>query len=227
MSGRTLIVRWLGRSEYVPVWQAMKVFTAGRSQDTVDEFWVVEHFPVFTQGLNGKPQHLLDPGHIPVVHIDRGGQVTYHGPGQVVIYLLLDLRRLAIGVRRLVNHIEQAVIGFLTEQGVNAHANLRAPGVYVQGRKIAALGLKVTRGCSYHGLAFNAAMDVAPFARINPCGYPGLEIIQLKDLGVNMNWEAVAQNLCAHLQQQLGYGPDIKRNYQAYVEHTSQSGSGD
>jgi lipoyl(octanoyl) transferase len=227
MSGRTLIVRWLGRSEYVPVWEAMKAFTGGRSRETVDEFWVVEHFPVFTQGLNGKPQHLLDPGHIPVVHIDRGGQVTYHGPGQVVIYLLLDLRRLAIGARRLVNHIEQAVIGFLTEQGVNAHANPRAPGVYVQERKIAALGLKVTQGCSYHGLAFNTTMDVTPFARINPCGYPGLEVTQLKDLGVNMNWEGVAQHLCTHLQQQLGYGPDIKRNYQAYVEHTSQSGSGD
>ena len=138
----------------------MKAFTAERSRDTVDEFWVVEHFPVFTQGLNGKPKHLLDPGNIPVVHIDRGGQVTYHGPGQVVIYLLLDLRRLAIGVRRLVTHIEQAVIGFLSELGVSAHANRQAPGVYVQGRKIAALGLKVRQGCSYHGLAFNAAMAV-------------------------------------------------------------------
>ena len=146
MSGRKLVVRWLGRSEYSPVWEAMKAFTAGRSRDTVDEFWVVEHSPVFTQGLNGNPEHLLDPGNIPVVHIDRGGQVTYHGPGQVVIYLLLDLRRLSIGVRRLVTHIEQAVIGFLAEQGVSAHAIRQAPGVYVQGRKIAALGLKIRTG---------------------------------------------------------------------------------
>jgi lipoyl(octanoyl) transferase len=183
----------------------MKAFTLRRGTQTRDEAWVVEHEPVFTLGLNARREHVLAPGGIPLVGCDRGGQVTYHGPGQIVIYLLLDLRRSGLGVRALVTRIERAVIGFLAAQGITARARPDAPGVYVDSRKIAALGLRITRGCSYHGLAFNLDMDLAPFGRINPCGYAGLEVTQLRDLGVGLGWEEATAGLCRHLAQELGY----------------------
>jgi lipoyl(octanoyl) transferase len=177
-----LLVRELGRREYVPVWQAMQSFTDHRDADTGDELWLVEHPPVFTLGLNAKAEHLLDAGDIPVVQVDRGGQVTYHGPGQIVVYALLDLRRLGLGPRQIVTALERGVIDLLAEQGIAAVGRRDAPGVYVDGAKIAALGLRVRRGCCYHGLSLNLAMDLEPFSRINPCGYPGLQVTQLSDL---------------------------------------------
>ncbi len=200
-----LRIRHLGRREYTPVWEQMKAFTRERDPQTPDEAWVVEHEPVFTLGLNGRREHLLAPGTIPLVACDRGGQVTYHGPGQVVVYLLLDLHRAGVGVRALVSAMERAVIGFLADQGVTARARADAPGVYVDSRKIAALGLRIARGCSYHGLAFNLAMDLAPFGRIEPCGHAGLEVTQLRDLGVELGWEEASQGLCHHLARELGY----------------------
>jgi lipoyl(octanoyl) transferase len=187
----------------------MQTFTMRRDEATSDEFWLVEHPPVFTLGLNGKPEHLLDPGDIPVVQCDRGGQVTYHGPGQVVIYLLLDLKRRSLGARALVSAIEQAVIAYLEELGMAAEVRPKAPGVYVEGAKIAALGLRVRRGCSYHGLAFNVDMDLAPFGRINPCGYAGLKVTQLADHVAACSWHVAAAGLCEHLRDRLGYNRDV------------------
>lgn len=199
-----LIVRELGRRDYVPVWQAMRTFTDNRQEDTRDELWLVEHPPVFTVGLNGKPEHLLDPGDIPVVQVDRGGQVTYHGPGQIVVYALLDLRRLGLGPRQLVTVLEEGVIGLLAEYGVEAAGRREAPGVYVNGAKVAALGLRIRRGCCYHGLSLNVAMDLEPFSRINPCGYPGLKVSQLRDFMDAAEPEQLARHLvdklAGHLQ---------------------------
>lgn len=200
-----LVVENLGRRAYEPVWQAMQSFTDHRGPDTPDTCWVVEHDPVFTLGLNGRPEHLLDPGEIPIVKVDRGGQVTYHGPGQVVLYLLLDLRRLRIGVRRLVTAMEGGVIRFLARYGVEAAARRDAPGVYVGERKIASVGLRVRRGCSYHGLAFNLDTDLEPFRRINPCGYQGLEVTRLRDLGVTMTFDHAAWQLVRRVAHELGY----------------------
>ncbi len=177
----TLIVRDLGRQPYLPIWRAMQRFTDARTVDTIDELWVLQHDPVFTLGQAGKPEHVLMPGDIPVLPVDRGGQVTYHGPGQIVAYPLLDLRRLGIGVRELVCRIEQAIIDTCAHYQVTALRRAGAPGVYVGDAKIAALGLRVRRGCTFHGLAFNIAMDLAPFLRINPCGYQGLQVTQLLD----------------------------------------------
>jgi lipoyl(octanoyl) transferase len=205
----TTITKQLGRAQYVPVWKAMQAFTARRDGTTPDELWVVEHSPVFTLGLKGKPEHLLNPGTIPVVRCDRGGQVTYHGPGQVVIYLLLDLERMSLGVRALISLIEDAVIALLADYGIAAEARPKAPGVYVEGRKIAALGLRIKRGCSYHGLAFNFDMDLSPFEHINPCGYPGLKVTQLKDYVHAPSQKKVADSLCAHLVDRLGYNRTI------------------
>lgn len=198
-----LVVRHLGRADYTPVWQAMQRFTDQRDAQTPDELWRVEHPPVFTVGLNGKAEHLLDPGTIEVVQVDRGGQVTYHGPGQIVLYLLLDLRRRHLGVRPLVNVMEQAVIDLLAGYGIEAAARRDAPGVYVDGAKIAALGLRVRRGCSYHGLAFNVEMDLEPFGRINPCGYPGLAVTQLRALGIADPIDTVADRLIALISERL------------------------
>jgi lipoyl(octanoyl) transferase len=200
-----LVIRNLGRQAYQPVFEAMQAFTDVRDTHTADEFWVVEHDPVFTQGLNGRPEHLLNPGDIPVVQVDRGGQVTYHGPGQIVIYTLIDVRRRGIGVRALVTALEQSVIALLAESGIEAQARSDAPGVYVAGRKIAALGLRVRRGSSYHGLSLNWNMDLSPFQRINPCGYQGLEVAQLVDLGIEEDFSTLAWRLCGHLAEQLGY----------------------
>lgn len=192
-------IRHLGLADYHATWQAMRDFTETRDGDTPDMLWVVEHPPVYTQGLAGKAEHVLNPGNIPIVPIDRGGQITYHGPGQLVIYLLLDIKRAGVGVRPLVSMIENAVIALLADYGIAAEARADAPGVYVDGCKIASLGLKVRRGCTYHGVALNVDMDLAPFAGINPCGLRGMRMTQLRDLGVADAMEQVAEKLCLHL----------------------------
>jgi lipoyl(octanoyl) transferase len=189
--------------DYEPAYQAMRDFTAKRTAETPDELWIVEHPPVYTLGQAGKPEHVLRDVGIPLVKIDRGGQVTYHGPGQVVIYLLLDLQRLKIKVRELVTAIEQGVIDFLAAHGVPAERRAGAPGVYVGEAKIAALGLKIKNGCSYHGLALNVDMDLSPFAAINPCGYAGLKVIQTKDLNIPLTAHEAGEQLSQHLLQQL------------------------
>lgn len=183
----------------------MQAFTLERNFNAPDEFWVVEHPAVFTLGLNGKPEHILDPGCVPVLRTDRGGQVTYHGPGQVVIYLLIDLKRISLSPRVLVSVVENATIALLRGLGITAESRPRAPGVYVQGRKIASLGLRIRRGCSYHGLSLNVDMDLSPFKRINPCGFPGLAVTQLADFIDAPAWRTVADALCEHLAAGLGY----------------------
>ena len=193
--------------DYEPTWRAMQRFTDERTADTVDEIWLVQHPPTYTQGQAGKPEHLLHPTDIPVVKIDRGGQITYHGPGQIVAYLLLDLRRWKINVRELVRLMEQAVIDLLAEYGVKAEGREDAPGVYVGDAKIAALGLKIKKGCSYHGLSFNVDMDLSPFDNINPCGYEGLRVTQGIELGITVPLEELqaelTQNLVHGLQRHL------------------------
>lgn len=179
-------LRWLGRVDYESTWRAMQSFTDRRDAATADEIWFLEHPPVFTLGMNGKREHLLEPGDIPVVQIDRGGQVTFHGPGQLVVYPLLDVRRLGIGVRQLVVALENAVIDLAAQWRIAAVGRRDAPGIYVDGRKLASVGLRIRRGCSYHGLALNVAMDLAPFGRINPCGFAGLEVTDLRTLGQTM-----------------------------------------
>lgn len=178
-----LVIRQLGRSDYEPIWHKMQDFTDRRHDDTIDELWVVEHNPVFTQGQAGKDEHLLNTGGIPVIKVDRGGQVTYHGPGQLVVYLLLNLRRRKIGVRELVTQIEQSIVDLLAQFDITAYPKKDAPGVYVDHKKIASLGLRVRKGCSFHGLALNVEMDMEPFLRINPCGYAGLEMVQSGQIG--------------------------------------------
>lgn len=197
------VVKRLGRVDYEPTFQAMQDFTAARTAETPDELWIVEHPPVYTLGQAGKPEHILEDVGIPVVQIDRGGQVTYHGPGQVVIYLLLDLARLKVKVRELVTAIEQAVIDFLAAHGVTAERHAGAPGVYVGEAKIAALGLKIKNGCSYHGLSLNVDMDLHPFTAINPCGYAGLKVTQTRDLGIPLTAHEAGEQLSQHLLQQL------------------------
>ena len=204
-AGSSIHISRLGLCDYEPVWRQMQTHTENRSGPADDAIWLLEHRPVFTLGMNGKPEHLLAPGGIPVVEVDRGGQVTYHGPGQLVAYLMLDLRAHNLGIRGLVELLEQSVIDWLGAQGITARARRDAPGVYVDGAKIAALGLRVRRGCSYHGLSFNVDMDLEPFSRINPCGYAGMEVTQLRDLGVGVDVEGVAQDwlpgLLARLEQ--------------------------
>lgn len=200
-----LIVRELGRRDYGSVWHEMQDFTRGRDQSTVDELWFVEHPPVYTQGVSGKAEHVLDPHGIPVVQSNRGGQVTYHGPGQVVGYVLFDLRRRKMGVRDLVSQLENAVIGLLQGYGINAAARKDAPGVYVDGAKVAALGLRVSQGCSYHGLALNVDMDLTPFQWINPCGYKELKVTQLRDLGVDAPLPVIKNKLLNILASNMGY----------------------
>ncbi|WP_407352906.1 lipoyl(octanoyl) transferase LipB [Luteimonas sp. R10] len=201
---RTALVRDLGRQPYTPVWRAMQRFTDARDAGTADELWLVEHDPVFTLGQAGKPEHVLMPGDIPVLHVDRGGQVTYHGPGQIVAYPLLDLRRLKIGVREYVDRVEQAVIDTLEQWNIAAGRRDGAPGVYVAGAKVAALGIRVRRGCTFHGLAFNIAMDLEPFRRINPCGYQGLQVTSVADLGGPSGPEPVKPVLLQRLARQFG-----------------------
>ncbi len=206
MSAAILGVRALGLVDYMTAWQAMQRFTNGRGPDTQDEIWLLQHPPVFTQGQAGKAEHLLLPGDIPVVQADRGGQVTYHGPGQLVCYLLLDVRRLGVGVRELVNRIEGSLIDLLAGYGVEALARPDAPGVYAQGAKIASLGLRIRNGRSFHGLALNVDMDLEPFRRINPCGYAGMRMTQLADLIEGpVEWSDVSDRLRNQLVRQLGY----------------------
>jgi lipoyl(octanoyl) transferase len=203
--GAVLGVRDLGLADYEPTWQAMKRFTDGRTRETADEVWLVQHPPVFTQGQSGKPEHLLLPGDIPVVQVDRGGQVTYHGPGQLVAYLLLDVRRLGFGVRELVTRIERSLIDLLAGYGVDAAAKADAPGVYIDGAKIASLGLRIRNGCSFHGLALNVDMDLDPFKRINPCGYAGLAMTQLREQAGPIEFAEVSARLRAQLVKHLDY----------------------
>lgn len=200
-----LIVRHLGRSDYEPVWHDMQKFTDERDADTPDELWLVEHPPVFTQGLAGKAEHILAPGDIPVIQVDRGGQITYHGPGQIVAYPLINLRRHGIGVKSLVHGIEQAIIDTVALYGVTAARKDNAPGVYVDGAKIASLGLRIRKACSFHGLAFNINMDLEPFQRINPCGFSDLKVIQLADLANDVQLPTVEQQLIAAFCQQLKF----------------------
>jgi lipoyl(octanoyl) transferase len=199
----SLLVRTLGRVDYAPTFAAMQEFTAARTDETPDEIWLCEHPPVFTQGLSGKPEHLLIDIGVPVVQIDRGGQITYHGPGQVVAYLLIDLKRRPYKVRELVQGIEQAVIDLLAGYGVQADRHSGAPGVYVGAAKIAALGLRVKNGCSYHGVALNVKMDLAPYNAINPCGYAGMAVTQLHDLCGEGDTVKLGEQFAAHLVTQL------------------------
>ena len=199
------VIRHLGRVEYEPTWRAMEKFTLERGPATPDEIWFLEHPPVFTLGMAGKMEHVLAPGDIPVVQIDRGGQVTYHGPGQLVVYPLLDLRRLKLGVRELVEALENSVIDTLEGYGIQARNRRDAPGVYVEARKVCSIGIRVRRGCSYHGIAFNVAMDLEPFRRINPCGYAGLEMTQVSALGGPASAQQVAEDLTPALLGRLGY----------------------
>ena len=200
-----LLVRRLGRRPYEPVWAAMRDFTDARDESTPDELWLVEHEPVFTQGLAGKPEHLINPGNIPIVQTDRGGQVTYHGPGQVVAYPLLDLERLGVGVRCLVDRLEQAVIDLLAELDVAGERREGAPGVFVSEAKIASIGLKVRRGRTYHGLAFNIDMDLTPFSYINPCGFAGLAMTQASAHIGNAGWDDMAARLVKTFCRRMGY----------------------
>ncbi len=197
------VVRHLGLVEYEPTWRAMQTFTAQRSPDTPDEIWLLEHPPVYTQGQAGKPEHLIAATDIPVIPIDRGGQITYHGPGQVVAYVMIDLRRRGYGIRELVTRMEQAVIDLLAAQGVTATRQAGAPGVYVEGAKIAALGLRVKHGCTYHGLALNVDMDMHPFAAINPCGFAELRVTQASDLGIPETPQAQGLTLISRLQESI------------------------
>ncbi|AAO08816.1 lipoyl(octanoyl) transferase LipB [Vibrio vulnificus] len=200
-----LVVKRLGRRDYLPVWQAMHEFTDTRNEETPDEVWLVEHNPVFTQGQAGKAEHLLNTGDIPVVQSDRGGQVTYHGPGQLVAYFLINLRRKKLGVRDLVTTIENLVINTLKAYNIDSAARPDAPGVYVEGRKICSLGLRIRKGCSFHGLALNVNMDLSPFLRINPCGYQGMEMVQVSELGGPKDIALVEQQLVKELVNLLGY----------------------
>ncbi|PXA70203.1 MULTISPECIES: lipoyl(octanoyl) transferase LipB [Vibrio] len=200
-----LVIRRLGRQDYLPVWQAMHQFTDQRDEQTADEIWLVEHHPVFTQGQTGKAEHLLNPGNIPIVQSDRGGQVTYHGPGQLVAYVLINLRRKKLGVRELVTRIEQLVIDTLKTYHIDSAARPDAPGVYVDGKKICSLGLRIRKGCSFHGLALNVNMDLSPFLRINPCGYQGMEMVQVCDLGGPDNLPEIEQQMIQELVRLFGY----------------------
>ncbi len=203
MASGKLIVRQLGLRSYEPIWQKMQHFTDNRDDNTADEIWLVEHQPVFTQGQAGKAEHILAPGDIPVVKVDRGGQVTYHGPGQQMMYVLFNLRRLKIGVRELVTWLDECIIGALGEYGINAYAKADAPGVYVDDSKIASLGLRVRRGCSFHGLALNVNMDLSPFLRINPCGYAGMNMVQCSDLNGPPSVTEAGAGLVKHMLERI------------------------
>jgi lipoyl(octanoyl) transferase len=198
-----MLVRHLGQVDYERTWHEMQSFTDSRSNDTPDEVWYLQHTPVFTLGRNARQEHLLDTGDIPVIQVDRGGQVTYHGPGQLVVYPLLDLKRRQLGVQSLVHILEQTVIDLLAGHGVTAIRRNKAPGVYVDDRKIAALGLRVRRGCCFHGLSLNVDMDLAPFSMINPCGYPGMQVTQLADHGVTRSLDTITRRFQTHFERLL------------------------
>jgi len=202
-----VLVKQLGLQPYEQVWQQMQAFTDARDADTVDEIWLLQHEPVFTLGQAGKREHLLAPGDIPIIKSDRGGQVTYHGPGQLIAYLMIDLRRRELGVRRLVAQIELALIDLLAEFGINAQTRDKAPGVYVNEHKIASLGLRVRKNCTYHGLSLNMDMDLEPFLRINVCGYEGLQVTRLSNFVAHVDEAQVCERLVNHLKNRLGYSP--------------------
>lgn len=193
-----------GQQEYIPLWREMQAFTDTRDENTADEIWFTEHPPVFTMGLNASDEHLLAPGDIPVVQIDRGGQVTFHGPGQLMVYPLIDIRRANIGVRELVTALEQSVVDLVAEYDVEAAARADAPGVYVAGNKLASVGLRIRRGASFHGMALNVDVDLEPFSRINPCGYEELEMTDLHRLGVELQLEEASEKLLPHFLKHLG-----------------------
>ena len=199
------LMRHLGLVPYEPTWRAMQRFTEARTAGSADEIWFLEHPPVFTLGMNASAAHVLAPGDIPVVQIDRGGQVTYHGPGQLVVYPLVDLRRAGLGIRDLVTALERSVIDLVAEFGVTAEARRSAPGVYVEGRKLASVGIRVRRGASYHGLAVNVSLDLEPFGRINPCGYEGLQMTRFADLAGPDSVAAAADEIQPHLLRALGF----------------------
>jgi lipoyl(octanoyl) transferase len=202
------LIKHLGLVPYEPTWRAMQRFTDERGPSTADEIWLVEHPPTFTLGLNASREHLLSPGDIPIVQIDRGGQVTYHGPGQLVIYPLIDLRRHGLGVRQLVVALENAIIGYVAGLGVAASGSREAPGVYVEGAKLASVGLRIRRGASYHGAALNVSLDMEPFERINVCGFRGLAVTRLTDLCSVSSVREAADGLVPHLLEQLGFTPN-------------------
>ncbi len=198
-----LDIKYLSLSNYIETWQAMQHFTMTRTAKTGDAIWLCEHPPVFTQGRHGKAEHILNPHHIPIVPTDRGGQITYHGPGQLIIYFLLDLRRRKMGIRQLVDIIEQSVLSMLTDFGINGRLICGAPGIYVDNDKLCSIGLRVKHGCTYHGLALNIDMDLTPFSYINPCGYEGLDMTQIKILAPIINYTDIETNLLTHLQKRL------------------------
>lgn len=204
-----MIVKDLGLSDYQTVVEEMRDFTLSRQPDTEDELWLLEHHPVFTQGANGSPDHVLNLHDIPLVNTDRGGQVTYHGPGQLVAYTLIDLRRIKSGVRQMVTHLEQSIIHFLASYDIDANARKDAPGVYVEGRKIASLGLRVKRGACYHGVSFNIDMDLTPFSYINPCGQTGMEVIDLTSLGIHLPINEAKQQFVSAFEQQMQSGKNL------------------
>lgn len=205
MIEQTLNIRWLDRQDYESCWQAMQQFTNQRDSSTIDEIWLLEHQPVFTQGQNGKKEHLLNPGDIPVVQTDRGGQVTYHGPGQLMIYTLIDVKRKRLSVRELVTRLEQSVIDLLAEYHIIAKAKCTAPGVYVDEKKIGSIGLRIRKGCAYHGIAFNVKLDLHPFSLINPCGYTALEMTQFATLGGLEDTLETGRKLVNYLMKNLVY----------------------
>ena len=200
-----ITIRTLGLQDYATSWQAMQQFTKQRNEHTPDEIWLLEHPPVFTQGQNGKAEHIIQPGDIPIIQTDRGGQVTYHGPGQLVVYTLIDLNRKKFTVRDLVTRLENSVIELIADYKALAIAKREAPGVYVNDKKICSVGLRIRRGCSFHGLALNVAMDLSPFSRINPCGFTSLEMTQLSELQKNANVGTVGLQLTDYLIKNLGY----------------------
>lgn len=200
-----IVIRKLEMTAYEESFQAMRVFTENRDSHTTDEFWALQHLPVFTQGQAGKAEHILNPGEIPVVQSDRGGQVTYHGPGQLILYVLVDVKRKNLGIRQFVNCIENAMIGLLADYQIKAETLIDAPGVYVEGAKICSLGLRIRKGASYHGLSFNVDMDLEPFSRINPCGFTNLKITQLSHFIKPPSFEQLSQQLILHLCQHLEY----------------------
>lgn len=202
---KKVIIRWLGRQAYHDIWQAMQSFTQNRIESTTDELWLLEHDPVFTQGQNGKAEHILNPGDIPIVQTDRGGQVTYHGPGQLMVYTLIDLQRSKMNVREMVRALEQSVIDLLASFKIQALAKCEAPGVYVEDKKICSIGLRIRKGRSYHGIAFNVGMDLHPFSRINPCGFKSLQMTQFSSCGGLTDTMETGQALVPYLLKNLVY----------------------
>lgn len=213
MNSDTVIIRSMGQQDYQACWEAMRQFTHNRDESTSDEIWLLEHAPVFTQGQNGKPEHILNPGTIPVIKVDRGGQITYHGPGQLVAYTLIDVKRKKLTIRELVTVLEKSVIELLREFNVQAVAKCDAPGVYVNHEKICSVGLRIKKGCSYHGLAFNVAMDLEPFSRINPCGFSQLKMTQLSALCDTVEMDKTSQKLVDYLVTNLGYTKRLFENF--------------